>query len=86
MLDPEVDEERVGTVMDRVRRLVGEHAGEIVDEDSWGRKKLAYKIGAYSEANYHLAHLTMDGDGTKELETGLKLTNDIIRHLLIRQD
>jgi small subunit ribosomal protein S6 len=84
MLDPEVDEERVGTVMDRVRRLIGE--GEVVDEDSWGRKKLAYKIGDYTEANYHLAHLSMEGDGTKELENGLNLADDVIRHLLIRQD
>ena len=57
MLDADVDEERVGAVMDRVRTLMGE-GGEVVDEDTWGRKKLAYKIGNRSEANYHLAHLT----------------------------
>ena len=86
MLDPEVDEERVGVVMDRVRRLVEEHAGEVIDEDSWGKRKLAYKIGNYTEANYHLAHLSMEGEGSKALEGGLKLTDDVIRHLLIRQD
>ena len=86
MLDPEVDEERLGAVMDRVRRLIGDHQGEIADEDSWGRRKLAYKIGGYTEANYHVAHLHMEGEGSKALESGLKLTEDVIRHLLIRQD
>ena len=86
MLEPDVDEERVSTVMDRVRRLLGEHAGEVVDEDSWGRRKLAYKIGNKTEANYHLAHLSMEADGSTGLEAGLKLTDDVIRHLLIRQD
>ena len=84
MLDPEVDEERVGTVMDRVRALIGD--GEVVDEDSWGRRKLAYKIGTQTDANYHHAHLSMEGESSKELESGLKLTDDVIRHLLVRED
>lgn len=85
MLDADADEERVTTVMDRVRTLIGE-GGEVVDEDSWGRKKLAYKIGERTDAHYHLAHLTMEGEASKELEAGLKLTNEVFRHLLIRQD
>jgi small subunit ribosomal protein S6 len=85
MLDAEVDEERVTAVMDRVRGLIGE-GGEIVDEDSWGRKRLAYKIGERSEANYHLAHVTMEGEASKALEAGLTLAGDVIRHLLVRQD
>jgi small subunit ribosomal protein S6 len=86
MLKPEVDDDRLTAVMERVRRIVGEHAGSIADEDHWGKRKLAYKIGKNSEAKYHLAHLSMEGDGTAELENGLRLTEDVIRHLLIRQD
>ena len=86
MLDPEVDEERIEVVMAHVKSVIGEHDGEIVDEDGWGRRKLAYKIGAYSEANYRLAHLRMEGGGSTELESSLKLTDDVIRHMLLRQD
>ena len=86
MLDPEVDEARVEAVMGRVRSLVEDHKGEIVDEDSWGMRKLAYKIGTHTQANYHLAHLQMEAEGSKALEGGLKLTDDVIRHLLIKQD
>jgi small subunit ribosomal protein S6 len=84
MLEAEVDEERVGAVMDRVRTLIG--TGEVVDEDSWGRRKLAYKIGKQAEANYHLVHISMEAQASKDLEAGLKLTDDVMRHLLIRQD
>lgn len=84
MLDPEVDEERTDAVMTRVRALIGD--GEVVDEENWGRKKLAYKIGTQTDANYHHAHLSMEGESSKELESGLKLTTDVIRHLLVRED
>ena len=86
MLKPEVDGDGLTAVLDRVRRVVGEHSGEIVDEDDWGKRKLAYKIGTNSEAKYYLAHLSMEGEGTAALENSLKLTEDVIRHLLIRQD
>ena len=86
MLDPEADEDRVGVVMDRVRQLIGGDPDQVVDEDNWGRRKLAYKIGTHTEANFHLAHLQMEGEASKELESGLKLTGDVLRHLLIRQD
>ena len=84
MLDPEVDEERLGAVMDRVRGLIGD--GEVIDEDGWGRRKLAYKIGTYTDANYHHARLSLEGESSKGLESGLKLTDDVIRHLLVRED
>ena len=86
MLDPEVDEARVEAVMGRVRSLVADQQGEVIDEDSWGMRRLAYKIGNHTQANYHLAHLQMEAEGSKTLEGGLKLTNDVIRHLLIKQD
>ncbi|MEE8518474.1 MAG: 30S ribosomal protein S6 [Dehalococcoidia bacterium] len=86
ILDPEADEERLGSVMDRVRRVVGDHNGEVVSEDNWGRRKLAYKIRGFTEGNYHLAHLNMDGEGTAVLENNLKLAEDVIRHLLVRED
>ena len=86
MRDLEIDEDRMTAVMDRIRRVVGEHEGEIVDEDDWGRRKLAYKIGVKTEAHYHLSHLTLGTDGPSALENSLKLTEDVMRHLLVRQE
>lgn len=86
ILDPEADEERLGSVMDRVRRSIEDHSGEVLSEDNWGRRKLAYKIGAFTEGNYHLAHLQMETEGTTVLENSLRLTEDVIRHLLVRED
>jgi len=86
ILDPEADEERLGSVMDRVRSSIGDHSGEVLSEDHWGRRKLAYKVGTFTEGNYHLAHLQMETEGTSALETNLKLNEDVIRHLLIREE
>ena len=86
LLHPDADEERVGGVMERVRTIAADHGGEVVSEDPWGKRKLAYKIGDHTEATYHLANLRMEGDGTRVLDRTLKLTDDVLRHLLVRQD
>ena len=86
LIHPDADEERLGGVMERVRRIAEDHGGEVVSEDPWGKRKLAYKIGDHTEATYHLANLRMEGDGTAVLDNTLKLTDDVLRHLLIRQD
>ena len=86
VMDPEIDEEGVGAVMDRVRRAIGEGGGEIVSEKSWGRQKLAFKIGRFSEANYHLAQLHIEPTATKVLENSLNLAEDVVRHMLVRQE
>ena len=86
LLHPDADEERVEGVMERVRTIAAEHGGEVVSEDPWGKRKLAYKIGDHTEATYHLANLRMEGDGSGVLDHTLKLNEDVLRHLLIRQD
>ncbi len=86
LVHPDADDERLEAVVERVRRVASDHGGSIVSEDNWGKRKLAYKIGRFTEANYHLANIEMEGSGTTVLDNSLKLTDDVIRHLLIRKD
>lgn len=86
LVHPDADEERLGAVVERVRRVASDHGGGVVSEDNWGRRKMAYKIGRFTEANYHMANIEMEGTGTTVLENSLRLTDDVIRHLLIRKD
>ena len=86
VMDPETDDDRVGAVMDRVRRVIGDQGGEVVREENWGRQKLAFKIGRFTEANYHLAQLHIEPTAAKALENSLNLAEDVMRHMLVRQE
>ena len=86
VLHPEVDDERREAVMAHVRRAAGESGGEVAAEDNWGRRKLAFKMGTHAEAHYHVVQLTMEASAVGELENALNLSEDVIRHLLVRQE
>jgi small subunit ribosomal protein S6 len=86
VLDPEVDEDRLAAVMDRVRRIASSGGGEVIGEESWGKKRLAFKIGRHTEGHYHLATLRLETPATGEMENALNLAEDVMRHMLVRQE
>ena len=86
VLHADVDEERLSAVMDRVRRAITPRGGDVTSEESWGRRKLAFKMNRMSEANYHIVQLSMEPTAASELENALNLADDVMRHMLVRQE
>jgi small subunit ribosomal protein S6 len=84
IVSPEVTDEELPSVLNKVSEFVSKIGGSVTEVVQWGRKKLAYPVKKFGEGNYILAKLEMKPASTKELEANLKLSNEVIRHLLIR--
>ncbi|MBI3953563.1 MAG: 30S ribosomal protein S6 [Chloroflexi bacterium] len=85
ILSPEVEDSAVPTVLERVGKYVQSHGGEVVQADNWGRRKFAYPIKRHGEGNYVRSQLKLAPESTRELESNLRVTEEILRHLLIRK-
>ena len=87
IISPQVADDDVPQTIDQlVRRLVEGSGGEVQEVNHWGRRKLAYPIQQHLEGNYVLTQLRLEPQQTKELERGLKISESVIRHLLVRLD
>lgn len=87
VIDPRVVDEEVPDAIERlVRRPIENRGGAIGEVDHWGRRKLAYPIRSLLEGNYVVTHFEMVPAETKELEQGLRISEEVIRHLLIRKE
>lgn len=85
IISPEVAEGDVDEAVERlIKRPVEGGGGTLEEVDNWGRKKLAYPIQEHLEGNYVLTHLQLDPEQTTELERGLQISEEVLRHLLIR--
>ncbi|MHB8086568.1 MAG: 30S ribosomal protein S6, partial [Dehalococcoidia bacterium] len=51
----------------------------------WGKRRLAYPIKKQSEGNYVLEKVQIKQTALKELDASLKLTDDVLRYLFIRE-
>ena len=86
VMNPDIVEEDVPAALERVASAVTSRGGEVVDVLPWGRRRLAYAIARHTEGNYVLHNIKLDPLRAHELESGFAISDDILRHLLIRKD
>jgi len=86
IVKPEIDEEGVNSIIERLVRIVGDSGGKIDNGEKWGRKRLAYEIEGCTEGSYVMMDFTVGTGVAREMERVLKLTDEVIRYLLIRRD
>ncbi len=86
VMNPEIPEEDVQSAIDRVTSAVTSRGGSVDEVQPWGRRKLAYPIRRHMEGNYILTNIKLDPERAHDLESNFKISEDILRHLLIRKD
>ena len=84
IINPELDEERVSEIIDRVSQSINSRGGAVEETKKWGRRKLAYPIRKFMEAEYVLARFQLMPQSIKELETEISASEDILRYLVIK--
>ena len=86
IVHPEVADEALDPIISNVTQYVTGKKGTVIEVARWGRKRLAYPIKHLMEGNYVLIRFNLDPAANKELETNLKISEKIIRYLLIKVD
>ena len=86
IVSPETSDEGVADLHSQVEGIVGQFEGQIEKSENWGRRRLAYEIKNYKEGTYVLELINGPGDLVKELERRLRVTDHVIRHLIVRVD
>ena len=86
IVHPEVDGDDLTAVVETVEGLVKRSGGEVTKVDLWGLRRLAYPIQKQGEGQYVLMRLELEPQGVAELERGLVLTEQIMRHLVVSVD
>jgi small subunit ribosomal protein S6 len=86
ILRPDIPEEEVEGHVNKYRDLVIEAGGEVLDTQMRGKRRLAYVIGKHREGIYVQLNHNGDGQQVAPLERALRLSEDVIRYLTVKQD
>ena len=84
IVSPEVSDESLESKINDISQFITGKDGVISETEKWGKKKLAYPVGHFLEGNYILTRFKMSPARCSELEANLKISEEILRHLLIR--
>jgi small subunit ribosomal protein S6 len=83
ILEPGLDENRVGEEVDRVSQWIKDLGGEVLEVQRWGKKRLAYEIGRKRDGIYTLLLYQGKGALVKEIERRLRLNEQVMRVLTV---
>jgi len=86
LVQPTADEERLAAVSDRLQQSIGSLGGKVEKVTPPIRRRLAYEIGKYRDGQYGVLEYSLPPDQSREFERTIKLTEDILRHIVLRRD
>jgi small subunit ribosomal protein S6 len=84
IVHPELDEDDLTAVLERVTGLIERNSGKVSRVEPWGLRRLAYPIEKQWEGQYVLMELELEPQGMAGLERDLGLVEPLMRHLIAR--
>jgi small subunit ribosomal protein S6 len=81
---PELDAEQVEGTVARFRTIIERTGGEVLEENDWGRRKLAYEIDHRPDGFYYVMRFTTGERTLVELKRILRVSDDVLRHMIVK--
>ena len=86
IVTPVLSEDQMKEAVKKYQEYLKDNGAEIIHEEHWGMRKLAYPIQKKSSGFYHLIEFRSEGNLISELETQLKRDERIMRFLTVKLD
>ena len=86
VVSAKLEEEQRNATVDKCKGYIERFGGTITDVEGGDKKKLAYEIQNMKEAYYYFIHFDADSTTPLEVENHVRLMENVIRYLCVRQD
>ncbi len=81
---PNILEEKVQSHLKKIKNMISNYNGEILEEDHWDNKKLAYRINKFNTGIYHFIKTNVESDFVTDFRKYVTANDDIIRNSVIK--
>jgi small subunit ribosomal protein S6 len=86
ILRPDVAEDRSKAILERTARSITESGGTILKNVPWGRRRMAYEIEGSRDGIYQIFLFESPASAIAEIERVLLITEEVLRHLVVRDE
>jgi small subunit ribosomal protein S6 len=86
IIDPTLDEDARSALLDKVQGLVTAQGGTVDSVESWGKRRLAFEIGGFSDGDYAVLQFHATAASIAELDRVLHITDPVVRFMVVRRD
>lgn len=82
LLRPDLEDDKLQAAVEKVTRAIVNAGGSLSKVSPWGKRRLAYDINRHREASYFLIHFDIEPSQVREIERGMLISEEILRHLV----
>ena len=86
ILTPVLSDEQTKETVAKFKKVLTDKGAEILNEEAWGLKKMAYAIGKKSTGFYFLVEFKAEPSVIKTLETAFRRDEKVIRFQTVKLD
>ena len=86
VVSAKIEDDERAAVIEKVKDIITTNGGNITNVDEWGKKRLAYEIQKMKEGFYYFITFESDSNCPNEVEQRVRIMENVIRYLCIRQD
>ena len=87
LVDPRLADEEVAALSGEYKEMLTELGATVTNEESWGKRRLAYPINKLNEGRYMLYRITVEGENPfPEVERRMEQNDRVLRYLTVRLD
>ncbi|MDW7652373.1 MAG: 30S ribosomal protein S6 [Bacillota bacterium] len=83
---PEQDDEAYDALVEKFKGIIESEGAEVTNVNRMGRRKLAYEVKKFNEGYYVLFNYTGGSNATDELERNFRISDDVIRYLIVKEE
>ncbi|HAH06245.1 MAG TPA: 30S ribosomal protein S6 [Elusimicrobia bacterium] len=83
VIQPKLSDPEVAEFIDKTKKNVAKGGGEILSEDRWGRRKLAYPIKHVREGYYYYMKFQAPGPLVQKMSAQFRITDDVLRSMTV---
>ncbi len=86
VVSAKIEDEVRDAVVEKAKGYITRYNGVITEVEEWGKKKLAYEIQKMKEAFYYFIQFDAESTVPAEIESRVRIMDNVIRYLCVRQD
>ena len=86
LVNSDLVQEDAMKVFEKFKEIITSNGGEIINDEFWGKLRMAYEIQNKTESYYFLIQFKMNGVVPEELEKKFKYDESVIRFIVIKID
>ena len=86
IMTPVLSEDQMMDTVNKFKKILTDNGTEIVHENNWGLRKLAYPIQKKNTGFYYLIEFKSEGDLINKFETEFRRDERVMRFLTVKLD